>query len=61
MKVDLNEFQTKLSAISKVAFYQKNQNMLVKYLTFDVEKDKYMGVSLNFRGGVQSKDANATV
>jgi tubulin alpha len=39
----------------------QTKNMLVKYLTFDVEEDKYMAVSLNFRGDVQSKDANATV
>ena len=37
------------------------KNMLVKYSTFDVEEDKYMAVSLNFRGDVQSKDAKATV
>jgi tubulin alpha len=37
------------------------QNMLVKYLDFDVIEDKYMAVSLNYRGDVKSKEANATV
>jgi tubulin alpha len=36
-------------------------NMLVKYTDFDPEADKYMAVSLNYRGKVISKEANATV
>jgi tubulin alpha len=36
-------------------------NMLVKYTDFDPEADKYMAVSLNYRGEVKSKEANATV
>jgi tubulin alpha len=36
-------------------------NMLVKYLDFDVVEDKYMAVSLNYRGDVKSKEANSTV
>jgi tubulin alpha len=35
-------------------------NMLVKYRDFNVEEDKYMAISLNYRGDVKSKDANAT-
>jgi len=36
-------------------------NMLVKYTDFDVAEDKYMAISLNYRGDVKSKEANATV
>ena len=35
--------------------------MCVKMLDFDVVEDKYMAVSLNYRGEVQGKEANATV
>merc|ERR1719499_850392 len=34
---------------------------LVKYPDFDVTDDKYMAISLNYRGEVKSKEANATV
>jgi tubulin alpha len=37
------------------------ENMLVKYSDFDPEADKYMAVSLNYRGDVMSKESNATV
>merc|ERR1712072_944275 len=37
------------------------QNMLVKYLEFDPVEDKYMAVSLNYRGEIKSKEANSTV
>jgi len=37
------------------------QNMLVKYADFDPVEDKYMAISVNYRGGVKSKEANATV
>jgi len=36
-------------------------NMFVKLTDFDPEEDKYMAVSLNYRGTVKSKEANATV
>jgi len=36
-------------------------NFLVKYPDFDVSEDKYMAISLNYRGAVMSKDANQTV
>merc|ERR1719213_1120256 len=36
-------------------------NMLVKYQAFDPVEDKYMAVSLNYRGEIKSKEANATV
>jgi len=37
------------------------QNMLVKYSDFDPVEDKYMAISINYRGNVKSKEANATV
>merc|ERR1712154_104185 len=36
-------------------------NMLVKYADFDPVEDKYMAISINYRGGIKSKEANATV
>jgi tubulin alpha len=36
-------------------------NFLVKYSDFDVVEDKYMAISLNYRGEIKSKVANATV
>jgi len=37
------------------------QNMLVKYSDFDPVEDKYMAISVNYRGEIKSKEANATV
>merc|ERR1711902_62763 len=37
------------------------QNMLVKYVDFDPVEDKYMAISVNYRGEIKSKEANATV
>merc|ERR1712207_139177 len=37
------------------------QNMLVKYSDFDPVEDKYMAISVNYRGAIKSKEANATV
>jgi tubulin alpha len=34
---------------------------LVKFVDFDVEEDKYMAISLNYRGEIKSKEANSTV
>jgi len=36
-------------------------NMLVKYEDFDPVEDKYMAISLNYRGNIKSKEANSTV
>merc|ERR1719208_114417 len=33
-------------------------SFLVKYADFDVTEDKYMAISLNYRGDVRSKEAN---
>merc|ERR1719319_2032784 len=35
--------------------------MLVKYADFDPVEDKYMAISVNYRGEIKSKEANATV
>jgi len=37
------------------------KNFLVKYPDFDVVEDKYMAISLNYRGKVKSQEANQTV
>jgi len=37
------------------------QNMLVSYIDFDPVEDKYMAISLNYRGEIKSKEANSTV
>ena len=37
------------------------QNFFTKIADFDTEEDKYMAISLNFRGNVKSKEANAEV
>jgi len=39
----------------------REDHFLVKYDSFDVVEDKYMAISLNYRGAVRSKEANATV
>merc|ERR1712027_20676 len=39
----------------------QSQNMLVKYSDFDPVEDKYMAISVNYRGEIKSKEANATV
>merc|ERR1719242_416261 len=36
-------------------------NMLVKYADFDPVEDKDMAISINYRGEIKSKEANATV
>jgi len=36
-------------------------NMLVKYADFDPVEDKYMAISINYRGDIMSKEANSTV
>merc|ERR1719499_1036639 len=39
----------------------QSSNFLVKYPDFDVVEDKYMAISLNYRGNIKSKETNATV
>merc|ERR1712158_143897 len=36
-------------------------NFFAKIADFDAEEDKYMAISVNYRGSVKSKEANATV
>jgi len=42
------------------AVFQPAQ-MLVKYAEFDPVEDKYMAISINYRGQIKSKEANSTV
>merc|ERR1712066_626920 len=37
------------------------QNFFTKIADFDAEEDKYMAISVNYRGDVKAKKANATV
>merc|ERR1711878_31762 len=37
------------------------RNFFTKIADFDAEEDKYMAISVNYRGDVKSKEANATV
>jgi len=38
-----------------------SKNFLVKYSDWDVVEDKYMAISLNYRGAITSQEANSTV
>merc|ERR550519_1751593 len=38
-----------------------SKNFLVKYTDFDVNEDKYMAISMNFRGEFSSKGANEVI
>merc|ERR1719412_643450 len=46
-------------SLLQTTFNPKNFN--VKYADFDVTEDKYMAISMNFRGQVNSKDANTNI
>merc|ERR1711878_157838 len=75
LNVDLGEFQTNLvpfprlhfmttalaPVVSKKKASHEAQTMLVKYADFDPVEDKYMAISVNYRGEIKSKEANATV
>jgi len=53
-----HEAQT-VREITDTCFQPKN--MLVKYADFDPVEDKYMAISINYRGAIMSKEANSTV
>merc|ERR1712087_361778 len=53
-----HEAQT-VREITDACFQPKN--MLVKYADFDPVEDKYMAISINYRGDIMSKEANSTV
>merc|ERR1711878_170131 len=53
-----HEAQT-VRGITDTSFQPKN--MLVKYADFDPVEDKYMAISINYRGDIMSKEANSTV
>jgi len=48
-----------VQSITEICF--NPNSFLVKLLDFNPEEDKYMAISLNYRGNVQSKEANACV
>jgi tubulin alpha len=48
-----------VQSITDICF--QPQSWLVKISDFDPKEDKYMAISLNYRGSVKSKEANATV
>jgi tubulin alpha len=46
-------------AITEAAL--KSTNFFVKYTDFDTVEDKYMAISMNYRGTIKSKEANETI
>jgi tubulin alpha len=46
-------------AITEAAL--KSTNFFVKYTDFDTVEDKYMAISMNYRGKIKSKEANETI
>merc|ERR1712113_278819 len=48
-----------VQSISETCFAA--QNFFTKIADFDCEEDKYMAISVNYRGDVKAKEANATV
>jgi len=53
-----NTAQNKCREITDQCFQPKN--FLIKYEGFDAAEDKYMAISLNYRGAIKSKQANQT-
>ncbi|ETO03044.1 hypothetical protein RFI_34367 [Reticulomyxa filosa] len=58
-KVDVSTAPNDVQKITDDCF--KPANWFVKYTEFDPAEDKYMAISLNYRGDIKSKEANATV
>merc|ERR1719347_1406662 len=50
---------TKTEEITKECFQQKQ--FFAKIADFDPEEDKYMAISMNYRGSIKAKEANAAV
>merc|ERR1712110_855504 len=51
--------RTDIQSITESCFAA--QNFFTKIADFDAEEDKYMAISVNYRGDVKAKKANATV
>merc|ERR1712129_400980 len=51
--------RTDIQGITESCF--SAQNFFTKIADFDAEEDKYMAISVNYRGSVKAKEANATV
>ncbi|ETO33811.1 hypothetical protein RFI_03287 [Reticulomyxa filosa] len=58
-KTDLETSSNEVYKITDDCF--KPHNWFVKFTDFDPAEDKYMAISLTYRGDVQAKDANAAV
>ncbi|ETO01030.1 hypothetical protein RFI_36410, partial [Reticulomyxa filosa] len=58
-KVDVSTAPNDIQKITDDCF--KPANWFVKYTEFDPAEDKYMAISLKYRGDIKSKEANATV
>ncbi|ETO27058.1 hypothetical protein RFI_10071, partial [Reticulomyxa filosa] len=58
-KMDVNTAPYDVQTITDECF--KPTNWLIQYDTFDPKEDKYMSITLNYRGNVTSKEANTTV
>merc|ERR1711951_311586 len=60
--LELNQVIAKvISSMTASLRFDGELNMLVKYADFDPVEDKYMAISINYRGKIMSKEANATV
>jgi len=55
----LETARTDVQSITESCF--NAQNFFAKISDFDVEEDKYMAISVNYRGDVKAKEASATV
>merc|ERR1712187_348739 len=58
-KKKMETTNTNIQSITEGCF--SAQNFFTKISDFDVEEDKYMAISVNYRGTAKSKEANATV
>merc|ERR1711970_733285 len=58
-KDKMNSANCEVRAITNEAL--QSQSFLVKYPNFDSAEDKYMAISLNYRGNVKSKESNSVM
>merc|ERR1712048_633740 len=58
-KKKMETTNTNIQSITEGCF--SAQNFFTKIADFDAEEDKYMAISVNYRGTAKAKEANATV
>jgi len=58
-KKKMETTNTNIQSITETCF--SAQNFMTKIADFDAEEDKYMAISVNYRGTAKAKEANATV